>query len=310
MRTAVRRCRSFVVGSFAAVALLGTTSAYADAIVWGNSASNGNVNLEAFSIADDGTVTLLQQFLVPNLIARNDNGRGVALLGDTIYYTTAGSGNIYVTNATTHADLGVLVSTGFAGIANVATDGVFIYANNYQDGSGVVNKYDTSGNLVGTVTVAPGTFGRDGFEVQNNPFLDSGNTTFISNRGDLTSPYDVYKADGTLLVSGFIDPSAKGFGNSQTGIAFDGTSYFVSMILQNALLQYDAQGNFVRQIDLSKIPNPFTGRLLEDLSALGNTVTNPPESTTTGSAPEPASLALLVIGGAAWARARQRKRDA
>ena len=36
-----------------------------------------------------------------------------------------------------HPDLGILVNTGFVGIANVATDGVFIYANDYQDSSGM-----------------------------------------------------------------------------------------------------------------------------------------------------------------------------
>jgi hypothetical protein len=110
------------------------------------------------------------------------------------------------------------VNTGFPGIANVATDGTFIYAASYQTSSGVVNKYDTSGALVGTINVGSG-FGRDGFEVQNNPNLNGGALTFISNRGDLTSPYDVYKADGTLLQSAFIDPSKNGFGTAQTGIA-------------------------------------------------------------------------------------------
>ena len=166
------------------------------AVVWGTSATFGNVNLEAFNISGS-TATQLQQFLVPNLTARADNGRGVALLGNTIYYTTANSGDIYITNTITHSDDGILVSTGFNGIANVATDGVFIYASDYQTSSGVVNKYDTSGNFVSTVTVGMGN-GRDGFEVQNNPNIAGGATTFISNRGDLTSPYDVYDSSGNF----------------------------------------------------------------------------------------------------------------
>ena len=261
------------------------------AVVWGNNASNGNVTLEAF----DTTTGLLvpgQQFLVPNPVAVADNGRGVAVLGNTIYYTTANSGNIYVTNdSLAHPDLGILVNTGFVGIANVATDGVFIYANDYQDSSGIINKYDTSGNLVSTVTVGPGIFGRDGFEVQNNPNLDGGATTFISNRGDLTSPYDVYKSDGTLLVSAFIDPSLDGFGNGQTGIAYDGTNYYISDILSNRLLEYSGTGTFIAVIDLSANPPPFSGeRLLEDLSAVGNTINN-------GTVPEPSALIVWSLLG-------------
>lgn len=259
-------------------------------VIWGNSASSGNVNLESF---DSTTGVVIQQFLVPNLIARGDNGRGVAALGDTIYYTTANSGNIYVTNSITHADLGILVNTGFAGIANVATDGTLIYASNYQTSSGIVNEYNTSGALVGSVNIGTG-FGRDGFEVQNNPNIASGATTFISNRGDLISPYDVYSSTGALLISAFIDPAANGFGTGQTGIAYDGTNYFVSDIFTNKLLEYSGLGVFMGIIDLSGNPNPPSGqRLLEDLSAVGNTTNNPGSG---GNVPEPASLALLAIG--------------
>ena len=282
--------------------IAGNESAYAS-IIWGSSASSGNVNLEAFD-ASTGLLIPGQQFLVPNLTARADNGRGVALLGNTIYYTTASSGNIYVTNTTTHADLGILVDTGFAGIANVATDGTYIYANNYLDSSGTINKYDTSGNLISTVIVGPGIFGRDGFEVQNNPNILGGATTFISNRGDLTSPYDVYDSSGTLIISSFIDPSADGFGTGQTGIAYDGTNYFISNIFSNELLEYSGTGTFIGVIDLSANPNPPSGqRLLEDLSAVGNTIDNPPPS----NVPEPATLALLGLGLVGMGAMRRRK---
>jgi len=259
-------------------------------VIWGNNASSGNVNLEAF----DSTTGLLipgQQFLVPNLIAQGDNGRGVAVLGNDIYYTTANSGNIYKTNALTHTDLGIVVDTGFAGIANIATDGVFLYANDYQATNGVINKYTPDGVLVGSVTLtgpdAIGASSRDGFEVQTNPNILGGATTFIANRydggdgpflGSIEGAFDVYDGNGAEIISGFIRPnevSGITIGGA-TGIAYDGNHYFVSDILNNRLLEFDGLGSFVRLIDLSANPPPPSGqRFLEDLSAVGNTVTNP-----------------------------------
>lgn len=290
----------------AGLVLMSMTSAQGS-VIWGNSASGGNVNLEAFDSAT-GLLIPGQQFLVPNLTARSDNGRGVALLGNDIYYTTAGSGNIYKTNVITHADLGIVVNTGFSGIANIATDGTFLYANDYQATNGVINKYTPAGVLVGSITLsgldAVGASSRDGFEVQNNPNIMGGATTFIANRydggngptfGSVVGAYDVYDSTGVEIISGFITPNANGT-NGATGIAYDGNHYFVSDIFNNRLFEYDGLGTFVKIIDLSANPPPPSGiRQLEDLSAVGNTVNNPGGGAPAAPAPLMSHGMLLVL---------------
>jgi hypothetical protein len=277
----------FAAAVFAVTAL----PAQAGSIVYGNNARFGNVDIEAFDVSTGNKV---DGFLLPDPAARSDNGRGVAVLGHDIYYTTADSGNIWKTNdSPSHPDLGVVVNTGFSGIANVATDGVYLYANNYQAVNGPINKYTPAGVLVGSITLSgpdAQAGDRDGFEVQNNSHILSGATTFIANRGDGEGPYDVYDSNGVEIISDFIDPAAHG-STFVTGIAFDGTDYYVSDPEGNKLLEFDIDGNYVGTIDLSGDPSPNGQRLLEDLSAVGNTVNNQ-----VSGAPAPAGLVLAGTG--------------
>lgn len=135
--------------------------------------------------------------------------------------------------------------------------------------------------------------------------LTQGDARAIQEQVALVANVSPNTSTGTLLVSAFINPTLNGFGANQTGIAYDGNHYFVSDIFANKLLEYDGLGNFIRVIDLSGIPNPFTGRELEVLSAVGNTVGNPPPDL--GAVPEPGTLLLLGtslagVVGAAWRR--------
>ena len=246
---------------------VGVGSAQASTIGWGNNATFGNVTLEAF---DMDTGALVDQFLAPNINARNDNGRGIAVVGTTIYYTTANLGDIFITDSVTHADLGTISILNpdalggpapFNGLASIAWDGSALWVIGYN-GTNNAYRYATDGTLLQTVT----GFGnnRDGFEIANNHI--------IANNGDAQGPYDLYDLNGVLVQANFINPPF-----APTGITFDGTNYYVSNIYNNQIAIYDGTGAFVDAKTLGgPVPQPGYGRLLEDLSSLGNIPTSPP----------------------------------
>lgn len=282
-----------------AAGLLIASSAVAGTIVYGNNASfNGTETIEAFDLSTGAQVA---NFIVPNAVA-NRNGRGIAVVGTTIYYSNSDSGNVYKTNSVNHSDDGIAFTTNLSGIANIAFDGTALYVTGYN-GTNNAYRYSLGGTLLQTVA----GFGnsRDGFEVANN--------NLIANRGDGEHVYDLYKLDGTLSISAFIDVAAKvtNFAGITTGITFDGTNYIISNPdgfsgPTTKLLIFDASGNYVRTQALAGSPAGAAGlRLLEDLSSLGNIPTNPPVTAT----PEPVTFLLLGSGfaGIAMVRARSRK---
>jgi len=268
-----------------------------ETIVWGNNASvPGTESIEAFDIDTGAQVA---SFLVPNP-GSNQNGRGIAVVGTTVYYSNSSSGQVYVTNTATHSADGVAFNTGLNGIANIAWDGTALWVTGYN-GTNNAYRYTPTGTLLQTVV----GFGnnRDGFEVANNHL--------IANRGDGENMYDLYDLNGVLQTSAFINAAlAPGFvaGSITSGITFDGTNYIISNSPgfsgpTSQLLVYDVNGNYIKTQTLAGTPPGGAARLLEDLSSLGNIPTNP-------LTPEPATFTLFAAGfaGIAVLRARRKTR--
>lgn len=266
-------------------------SARADEFVYGNNASSPTT-ADIVSKIDITTGTV-----VANYDVGTGNGRGVVVVGNTMYTTTAGSNNVYSFDLSTDTSNGVAFSvSGATALSTMAYDGTNFWIGDYS-GTNNVYEYSPTGTLLSTISLSLCSSYCDGLE-----YLAANGGELISNEFDGAignSPYDIYKLDGTLVTAGFIDTSTACNSNpGTTGIAFDGTNYFVSCFYNSSLAEYDSSGQFVQSI-------PFTGTVsyyVEDLSANYAEVL-PPVST-----PEPSTISellagLLVLGlGEAWRR--------
>jgi hypothetical protein len=300
----------------AAVVLVLAGSTSAAPIIWGNNAGGaaggGFIWLDAYDMDPAiGAPNRVAAIKAPVPGVDFPNGRGIAVVGDLIYYSRAyninfpDGGHIYVWNTATNSFVGTIDldsppdGVPLGGIGTITWDGSALWVSPY-DAAGPDHRdfyrYSTSGQLLQTIPdffddgSPPGTDGKsstDGVEIVGN--------RIIANRGDHTTPYDVYDFNGNLLQSAFIDPAAAGLTGDTAGIAFDGTSYWLSDLLQShhQLFQFDANGNYVRTVVLSPELHPdFTGVNLEDLAF--------------AAAPEPGVLILVAVGGAVLATRRRR----
>ena len=257
---------------------LSSTTRAADELIYGNNAGGGPDVVFQIDITTGGNVT--NQYNVSPL-----NGRGVVVVGNIMYTTESGSNNVYAYNLSTNTSLGVAFSVaGATSLSTMAYDGTNFWIGDYS-GTNNVYHYTPTGTLLGSVSLAGCTGFCDGLE-----YLAAGGGELLSNRGDAQGPYDLYSITGTLITSDFIDPTKDPNGcNGSTGVAFDGTDYFVSCIFSAKLAEFDGSGNFLADIPITGGTNGIYGPLVEDLSANYQTVLQIPT-------PEPASMSLLAFG--------------
>jgi len=269
--------RALIAASFSVAAMAATGANAGVNSIWGNSASGGAPYLNQYDLSGN----LLQS--ITGL--HGNNGRGVVQVGDVLYYTSAGTNGVYGYNSATNTDLGTVFSVaGATGLATMAYDGSSFYIGDYS-GTNNVYKFGLTGTPEGTISLANCTGFCDGLEYVNGKL--------VSNRSDGGHIYDVYDLSGNLLVSAFItDTSPTAY---TTGIAFDGSNYYVSHPLLHEIAVFDSAGAFDHNIALLG-GNP----LIEDLSVNYSQVLP--------GVPEPATWGLMILGmGLAGASLRRRR---
>lgn len=247
------------------------------ALLWGNNAGT-SVLIEAF----DTTTGAIVHSFAPG---QSGNGRGIVVVGNTVYYTLVGDGTVYELNATTGASTGSF-SSGLASLSTISYDGTNFWMADYS-GTNEAFKISQSGTLLSTIHLAGATGNMDGLE-----YFDG---KLIANRSDGGHIYDVYDLTGSVITPSFITNLSTT--TYVTGVAFDGTDFYTSNALAHSVSRFDGTtGASLGTLSLTG----YTGGGIEDLSvdfaARADTCGGVGQPPCTTDVPEPASMALLGLG--------------
>lgn len=249
--------------------------------------------------------------MVKTFTQNKGNGRGIVVVGDTIYYTVAGSGSVYKRSVSTNADLGVAFTiTGSSGLQAISYDGTNFWVGDY---SGTTKAYLVSsadGSVIKTIDLSASA----GSDIQGYyDGLEYFNGKLIANRYDGGyafaggNQYSVYDLNGNLLTKDFINTNGHGNG---TGIAFDGTNFYINDIFHSQVTIWDGTtGAYISALALTGANTGSAEDLSVDFAGRADTCGGPNQPPCDNNkVPLPGTLPLAGLAMLALAGVMRRSR--